>query len=68
MATSWTLGAGLDNLILVQSSGLVDGASGTGNELDNLINAQYDHAGTLSGLGIVLVGARVIRSSCLAYS
>src|SRR5438067_443828 len=52
VGVNWTLGTGLENLVLNQPGPQVDGASGTGNELDNVIDAHgYDHAGTLSGLG-----------------
>src|SRR5262249_49620701 len=51
LGVNWTLGPWLENLILHQFGPQFDGASGTGNDLDNLIVAEYDHAGTLSGLG-----------------
>jgi len=47
--TNWTLGAGLDNLRL---EGVADGEAGTGNELNNVIDASgLEHYGVLLGLG-----------------
>ncbi len=47
--TTWTLSAGLENLRIGGSD--ADGASGTGNELDNLIDLSgMEHGGTASGL------------------
>jgi trimeric autotransporter adhesin len=49
--TDWTLGAGLENLRLGAHPD-VDSASGTGNELDNIIDSSgIEHGGTLHGLG-----------------
>jgi Ca2+-binding RTX toxin-like protein len=46
--TSWTLGAGLENLILHDQTG--SGATGIGNELDNVINGQGYEGLTLRGM------------------
>jgi Ca2+-binding RTX toxin-like protein len=48
--TSWTLGAGLDNLTLRQTA-RVDGSSATGNELNNIIDVStLDHSGAVHGM------------------
>ena len=50
-STDWTLGAGLENLKL-RATADFDGQSGTGNELDNIIDASgVDHGLTYHGLG-----------------
>ena len=46
--SSWTLGAGLENLDLVDSLGMA--SSGTGNDLNNIIRSATE-GGTLLGLG-----------------
>jgi Ca2+-binding RTX toxin-like protein len=46
--SSWTLGPGLDNLVLADNAGV--GSDGTGNELDNRIESTGE-GGNLFGLG-----------------
>jgi len=49
--TDWTLGSGLENLTLTQT-GIGSGLqNGTGNELNNLIQANLEFGGNLHGLG-----------------